>query len=417
MKSPLTIFTLALLMLGFGVSSVVARPVLAQTFIQPPSSPVGGNSANWLTTGATDERKIGSLLIGSLTAPSSLCLNADVSEITNPATTKCISAWSQVISLAGGPFVPLRTSGLTALTQSDPAQYFVTPSATSLGASSIQATGVNQAYSLIAEANPDNNAGYGLFAGDGGQPTAFAAQFSGRVGIGNTILISGATGPVGQLCLNDTAAYVPNGAAGCIDAWGDLGGTLTGFVKLQQTNPPIPEAGTAAASDVGNFAAVIFGHPPTGQPAQTFCGDGLCSTHINEDQANPNYCPIDCVAPNPPGSFSVFSEDNTIINLQIGGQAQTPAGLIRLLLVRSTNPSFINDLRSGFVPQNGVVYTSGQVLNGVTVAYSSALNPSGFSFFDSGLTNNTTYYYRLYQANLFPIYNRSPLTTQGKPNP
>ncbi|GEM_PF-4313949 len=407
------------------------RPrVFAQTFIEPPAAPTGGNSALWLTAGATDERKLGSLLIGQKSAtcdPADLLNRSDCSKLClNSADINgaCISSWGDAINLAGGPFVPLRITGLTAANQSDPTRYFATMTAADYGASSIQGSGPNQAYSLIAEANNDAsiNAGYGLFAGDGGATANFAAQFAGRVGIGNTILASGAAGPAGQLCLNSTAPYVSGNALGCIDAWGDLSiGALTGFVKLQSANPPTPEAGTAAANKVGNFGAVVFGHPPVGQPAKTFCGDGMCSTHLNEGiNTDANYCPIDCSPPSQPANVVLNSSGNNLVTLSIFSQAQLPSGKVLLLLARSTNPSFMNDVRSAFIPQNGVTYSVGQVINGVTIAFSQQVNQSsGTTIFDSipGPTIPVTYYYRLYQANLYPIYNQQPLTLQATTTP
>lgn len=428
-------------LLSVGIAVGPVPRVFAQTFIQPPAAPTGGNSALWLTTGTADERKLGSLMIGTSITPSKICLNAADSETTNLASTKCVASWTEALSLAGGPFVPLRaTTVLSAANQSDPNIYFTTPFATDPGAVTIQATGnsasQNQAISLIVEANddPGMNFGYGLFAGDGGVAANYAAQFSGRVGIGSTIDAAG--NPVlksGLLCLNDTATYASGGATGCISAWGDLvGGNIAGFVKLQTTNSPGPETGTAAVGPdvgtgfggVGNFGTVIFGHPPAGQPAKTFCGDGLCSTHINENSsADVNYCAIDCEAPLPPLILNVFASttpNSTSISIHItptSGQLPSGPSSVRLLLVRSTNPSFISDLKSAFVPQNGVVYSNGQVINGVTVSYAVTLNQSGggIDIFENVPTTRTTYYYRLYQANLFPIYNTAPLTNSGTP--
>lgn len=393
---------------------VLTLSTSAQTFIEPPAAPTGGNSASWITTSSRTERKLGSLSLGTNTVPASLCLNA-----TNESdAARCVSSWAQVINLSGGPFVALRTTGLAAGAQSDPAQYFSTPAANAgdVGAVAIQATGTNQAISLLVEANAGiSSAAYGLFAGDGGVATNYAAYFSGKVGIGTTTLVGGGTGPAGQLCLNSTVAYTSGATAGCVTSWAELVGGLSAFVHLQNTSSMTTDVGTAGVNEIGNFGSVVIGHPPAGQPAKTFCGDGMCSTNLNEDVgADANYCAIDCSTPAQPAQFTALYAFQGAAYFEGVGTAQTPSGTVQLLAVRSANPSFIEDTRTEFTPQNGVSYSTGMVVNGVTIVYAGPATPGAVrSFSDNGLTTGSTYYYRLYQANSYPVYNQTPLTTQA----
>lgn len=395
-------FSAAFFILAFGF----ALQTHGQTFIEPPSAPVGGNSASWITTGSTAERKLGSLSIGALAnpTPAKLCLNAlDANDL-----TKCVANWTDVVNLSGGPFVALRKTGVALPSQ--PITYFSTPAANAndRGAVTIQGTGTSQAYSLIAEANDEISAAYGLFASDGGDPTNFAAYFEGKVGIEATL---GVNLP-GRLCLNNITNYVTGGSDGCITNWSQLVGGLMSYVRLQSTNPPATDSGSAGATKVGNFGNVVVGVAPTGQAALTFCGDGQCSVHLNENvSGNSNYCPIDCVAPLPPARLSVISPYETYIRFIIRGQSQIPTGNYYLLLVRSSNPSFLTDLKSEFIPQNGITYTAGQTINNVKIVTARTSSGSNDIYVsDTGLATDVTYYYRLYQANLFPIYNQSPLT-------
>lgn len=394
-----------------GVVSV-SSVAMAQTFIEPPAAPTGGSSASWITTSSRTERKLGSLSLGTTASPVSLCLNA-----TNESdAARCVSSWGQVINLSGGPFVALRTTGLAASFQSDPAQYFSTPNsnASDFGSVAIQASGTGQAISLFVEANSSiSSAAYGLFAGDAGVTTNYAAYFSGKVGVGTTTLAGGGTGPAGQLCLNSTVAYTTGASAGCITSWVELVGGLNNFVRLQTTNAPTADVGTAGINEIGNFGSVVIGHPPAGQPTKVFCGDGFCSTNLNEDtSADANYCAIDCSAPALPAAFETLYAYQGNAYLEATGSAQTPSGAVQLLVVRSSNPTFYSDTRSEFTPQNGVAYSAGSVINGVTVvSYGPATPGSPRSITDTGLTVGETYYYRLYQANSFPVYNTTPLVS------
>ncbi len=397
-----TKYSLLLLTAGLGVFGWLG-PAVGQTFIEPSAPAPGGRSASWITTTDKTEWKVGSLQVGTVTIRSKICLNATDQDDPN----RCIDDWSDVVDKLGGPFVPLRKSGLAPAAEQYQREYFTTPTATPTGAVAIQASGTDQAISLLADANTGLSitAGAALFASDGGQDTNLAAQFDGRVSIGPTELYGILT--PGQLCLNSPTAvpYVSGAATGCITTWSEITSTITNYVRLQPTNPPTADAGSARVTGVGNFGAVILGHPPAGQPNQTFCGDGYCATHLNENvSGNGNYCPVDCTAPNPPTNLTVAVPGSTSLLLSITGQTQQPTGNYYLLLVRSSSPTFT------FVPQNGVSYTPGMSVNGARIVASIiATGSTTYSRIDVGLTRGTTYYYRLYQANLFPIYNQTPL--------
>jgi hypothetical protein len=184
-------------------------------------------------------------------------------------------------------------------------------------------------------------------------------------------------------------------------------------VRLQTTNAPTADAGTAGINEIGNFGSVVIGHPPVGQPTKVFCGDGLCSANLNEDvSADANYCAIDCSVPAMPAQFTTLYAYQGNAYLEATGSAQTPSGAVQLLVVRSSNPTFYDDTHSEFTPQNGVAYSAGSTMNGVTVvSYGPATPGSPRSIIDSGLTIGETYYYRLYQANSFPVYNPTPLVS------
>lgn len=408
---------LSILFVFFGVVGA-SSVTMAQTFIEPPAAPTGGNSASWITTSSRTERKLGSLSLGTDTSPVSLCLNStDASDV-----ARCVSSWGQVINLSGGPFVALRTTGVAASLQSDPVQYFSTPAgnASDFGSVAIQANGTGQAISLLVEANNNiSSAAYGLFAGDAGVTTNYAAYFSGKVGVGTTTLVGGGTGPAGQLCLNSTVAYTNGASVGCITSWAELFGGISNFVRLQTTNAPAADAGTAGIDEIGNFGSVVIGHPPAGQPTKVFCGDGMCSTNLNEDaSADANYCAIDCSVPAIPALFTTLYAYQGNAYLEATGSTQTPSGAVQLLVVRSSNPTFYDDTRSEFTPQNGVAYSAGSTINGVTVVYSGPATPgSPRSIIDTGLTVGETYYYRLYQANALPVYNPTPLVSLAAISP
>ncbi len=141
----------------------------------------------------------------------------------------------------------------------------------------------------------------------------------------------------------------------------------------------------------------------------------MCSTNLNEDVvADANYCAIDCSAPAQPAQFTALYAYQGAAYFEGVGSTQTPSGAVQLLAVRSANPSFIDDTRTEFTPQNGVSYSTGMVVNGVTIVYAGPATPGAVrSFSDNGLTTGSTYYYRLYQANSYPVYNQTPLTAQA----
>lgn len=400
---------------GFILGILLFAPAaVAQNIFEPPASPPGGNSASWISTDATTERKLGSVMIGSFGSPASLCLNASgVGD-----TDRCVTSWNDAIAKAGD-FVLRRTSGLSASDQANPLKYFDIPTATKVGTVVIQA-GSNQAISLLAEANTGiNSASYGLYAGNSGALANYAAYFDGLVGVGPTKITGVGVPPPGEICLNGTSPYVYPNPYGCVSSWSQVVGSAGNYVRLQANNPPTADVGNAAVNEIANFGSVMVGHPPANQPAKSFCGDAICSTHLNEQlSTDANYCIIDCTPVVGPFSLIELFSYQGIAQFRMRAAASNPTTITRLLLIRSENPAFITNIQSEFVPQNGVIYNEGSTIGSLRVVYSRQVSTStDVSISDTGLVDGTTYYYRLYQSNNYPIYYPNPLVESATPTP
>lgn len=286
-----TYLLIAVLVLGaWGV-----RSALAVSYIEP-TSPDGGTSAAPLNGSGTTQRKLGSLIIGSSTSPSYLCLNSDT-VTTDPAT--CISSWSQL----HGNYVTLSEKAIPpGGTLSD---YTVNGGPADSGFARIQAdTSLNQLYSLIVEA-PDfgGSTATGLYASDSGSNTNYAAEFNGAVYVGD-----GTAGSAKKFCLNglgalDTNSSSPTYGKGCIRSWSDLAAFMPSqnFVLLQSpAQAPNPQYGNIAvtgsavvATDAS--AGLVIGAPVAGTSATITCGDGMCNgTENGIAGSGANYCAVDC---------------------------------------------------------------------------------------------------------------------------
>jgi len=284
---------------------MVVTPFVTQAFTEPCTglnAPVAGctassNPATYhgekivqeLNTSDNPQLKTGSLLIGESngrlskcnytnnafdpgkeTYCSQLCINADATKGTTD-TANCITAWTDLQSLAPGTYLSKFTAGQS--NTSPPDQ----------GYSRIQAdSSLGQTISLIAEAD-GSATGRGI-VGNGKSDTRYAGRFDG------TIVVTGPGTYQGSICLND----VGGSGGSCIKTWADItNGTTAALVRLQTMNVyghHAPDQGNVGANGPVQAGSLVVGTPTFTTSVTNSCGDGICEA-ANESIST---CSLDC---------------------------------------------------------------------------------------------------------------------------
>ncbi len=267
---------------GFGGTA------LAQTFIEPSGPAPGGRSATYLDTSSTTQKKLGSLIIGDGAGTAeTFCLNANSSASTD---ANCITTWTDLLGKVGGPFVETHADD-TITSPGLPSSY--DPSF-QIGYARVRGNASPATDAIVATANLTYpGTAVAVYGTDNRDNSNYAGYFSGRLSIVNHYELSPIPDIPGEICLNADTPYNPADAApryGCIDDWADVGGVAAGpYVQLQPANPPNPQVGSAWISKSWQMGAVVAGNPSF--VSTSYCGDGLCSTNINESSGS---CAIDC---------------------------------------------------------------------------------------------------------------------------
>lgn len=273
-----------------------------------------------------------------------------------------------------------------------------------------------------------------------------SAQCPGVQGNGKPAVCS----PAGQLCLGFSQNPV------CISSWNDFqytttittGGayvqrfktstqtgsgseTLDTKVLPQDTNLNSSGNGaflsrhaTAGTISVGNAYAGDTTRPPgdpenpPGMNVHYTCGNGICDSGETGNTGSPYICQIDCSPPQVP-TLSFRFGTVTQVRMNVAANAnQKPTGSYMLLLVRSDDIAFNGpNWANLFVPRNGVTYTGGQRFGSVTIVSSQIRVNNTTTVVVDTVPTPGTYYYRLFQANAYPIYNLVPPTWPGSTDP
>ena len=372
---------IAALVLG----ACIVGPAQALQYIEP-TSPLGGTSAAPLNGSSSTQRKLGSLIIGSGSSPSSLCLNTDTVS-SDPSV--CITSWSQL----HGNFVTLSQTAIPISQQLS--DYKVSSTQTSdIGFARIQADPTkSQYYSLILEANGSGaQSATALYASDGGLSTNYAAQFNGSVYLGD-----GTSGSAKKFCLNGAFALDTNTSSatygkGCISSWSQLAAFVPSqnFVFLQTPNQtPTPQYGNIAINGsaimaTDTTAGVVIGAPVAGTSVTVTCGDGLCNGSESGVAGNANYCAVDCDRI-PPGNI-VLGTPNL----------DTTIGRVIFTWTNPSDADFagVRIIRTIGTPATGPTQTTQTGANAVyTVTKNQTPNNQLTS---SGLSSGTIYYFSFY---------------------
>lgn len=378
-------------------SSVVIPSVTMAQLINPTAPPPAGQTAQPLTTSSVTQQKTGTLVIGATSATcsatdtsgcASLCLNA-----TGPTDTSgaCIKSWSDIANAVGNSYLQLTSAAFpsTALPSSQ------------TGVVSMKGTdGQARPYTINLTADTVGGS-TGLYA-DGRRIDQYAGYFIGKVSIAAAL-----NGTRGRICLNskdDYGAVPAEDAKGyyCITTWSDIrGAPITDKLTLAAAANPATESGNVVLSRAYGAGSVIIGDPVNVSVALK-CGDGMCSAGttpaLSENATN---CPIDCAVVPQPASFTTTGQtDKVSIVYQSANDTTSP--LVRVLIVRSDQPDYI------FKPVDGVIYPLGGNSRFAVIYSNSFSRQSTLSIVDAsgtyGMVSGRTYYYRAYQANLYPRY-------------
>lgn len=274
-------------------------PVVGQAFVEPSATPptTATNEIPTVLNGSSFyQRKTGSLLIGSATNPSRLCLSPRIFGSPTPYPSasdplNCVASWAGLSGMIIDSSTFLRRlSGPTHNPGTPtPADDTIDDGYINIQALSNTAVGfMTQSISFIAEANPTSFAAIpAAIYGDGVVGTNYAGIFSGRLGV---FPDNGLT----RLCLNDRDAG-GDPATDCITRWSDLtvaaDPTIVHLQNMQSaTTPPVTDVGSVATGGLLVSGSLVAGEPVAGMATILSCGDGMCST-ITESRVN---CPVDC---------------------------------------------------------------------------------------------------------------------------
>ena len=401
-NTPLYVAAYPVVLLAIG-SMVVLFGWVSRTnalFVNPSSPPPGGVSSIPLNSSDTAQTKIGSLVLGaygiagcnssSTIGCAKLCLNSRTGSSDN---TKCISSWGGLQGIGDTGLLKLNTvPGIVA-----PQQGYVYLSG---DANDPHATlnitvslGINAVTALYAEGNSiDNYAGY--FSGDV-QIEKASTEMAGKFG---------------HLCLNGTGTRFDhstdsNNGYYCISQWTDLSATVADKLTLQASAAPMTEYGSVGIAQAFNSGSVVLGDASYVDVSNK-CGDGMCDSagangkQENSNVGDPGYCPIDCGTPLSPSAFTATAAASPTVHLSVTAIALAQPVALQVLVVRSTDPN------SPFIPQDGITYTPGGTSAFAIVYAGSVTAGTPVAITDStyGITAGTKYYYRAFQANLFPKY-------------
>lgn len=387
--------------------------VQAAYYNNPTAVPPGGNTANFLDTSSNSQKKIGSLMVGDPSHTEGgagyldrLCLNAYASRSgsLDYQTDKrnCIRQWSNIPSAYGTSLVRLYQD-LPGGNYYAPQEGYVAITGNIANQSAATFTTMASSGTFGGSPAPLPVALY-AYSSYNGDASNIAGHFIGRVAIKNALKPDLTEDPdTTLLCLNDTVyPFNETTGYGCIRTWADLGEILPGvdYVRLQSTNNPTPDNGRAAVTSAAAMGTLIAGDPPVcGGSGCPTCGDGQCTNGEAVDT-----CPVDCQAVAGPGYFLAFDNKNGTAHILVTGPSQPYPGTI--VIFRSTDPSF------SFTPMDGAVYQANTIIGTDTVVvFTSNAMYSQKSFDDTFMiTGGRTYYYRVFAANKFPIYNHTPWT-------
>lgn len=426
-----------MLTLTLGTTVMTGR-VLAQSYVYP-TTPTGGNIAPAITSSVNTQLKTGTLrIVGKL------CLNADAGGAggrLGTSSSDCISAWSDLGSVVGGPFVNLSQTGVDITRHLDPMQLSQYSQQTGyIHVKDTHSASVDQRFTTIAKATNFSICSYDLGSGDQGQgqcasdsgntcyfnsdcgynstavyatdsgvATNYAAYFAGTVYVSSPTADPSAGAKSGRICLNGlqgaTFTDPPGGA--CISSWNEIAGSSApNYVLAQTAVPPTGQNSGAMLSGVGVFGSAIAGSA-AGLPISLTCGDGLCSSNENNTPGSPSYCPIDC-APVPPLQTFTTAMNSGKTHLTVRTSTAPPAGLVNVLIIRSTGSA------STFQPINGVTYATGQTIGTDKIIFAGTASQNVLvTIPDDVLPGPGTYFYRGFQGNLAPRYGAPRDSTLG----
>lgn len=386
------------------------QQVEAATLINPTSPPPGGQTAEPITSSSTEQRKLGSLIIGPSGSSGAdnplLCLNA--SDLLDD--TKCISNWSEVNGIFGSSYVKLNIGAL-----------FFPPTGQQLQSGYVRLQGddlenypVTSRFAVYDGLSGTPVGTYTALYADGLSPDNMAGYFVGTFGVEPSV-----NGSLGRLCLNGTAASAADSSAGhyCISQWSQVVPNITNKFTLQSLTPtssPVSEIGGVSLGQAFNSGAMIIGDPSTMEFKIT-CGDGMCNAGETAT-AGPKYCPIDCVSI---GSIAIFTATSNVngVDLEITTGTQSPAGTPRTILVVRSDAAL-----NSFRPMHGIKYARGGTTNFAVVDTKTCTpflgRPSCTVYITdpasmtdpayTGLISGRTYYYSAWQGNAYPRYQLSP---------
>lgn len=403
----------------------IAKQTYGQSFVQPPSLTPSADVAPTLSASPNAERKLGSLLIGTSTAPAKFCLNAATENDPPPG---CISSWSDLSSLVGS-FVRLSSAAISGDTQ----QIASYGSAQSGQARLSGSPSTNPlAYNLVVEPpsggfcqiNEGESDGRCSLTGNGcrynsechyndvstsvyaaGNAALSAAQFEGRFYVAPTLTPPG-NYQYGRLCLNGVDDPLNDGSGGyCISGWQELASTATPtYWKLQSTGPGTPldyQSAHVFVSGAANFDSVVVGDS-TAAPLTYSCGDGLCA-----GSETVSSCFMDCADVSALSQFTVTPVDRGVsMTIQTNrlDYSNLTTDDVRVLVLRSSGAPTMT-------PQNGAVYGLNSTLGNATVVYSSVADQlATVTSSEMNLTNCTAYTYTAHQGNMYPRYASTPKT-------
>lgn len=367
------------------VALFVLPPLARGQIINPTAPPPAGQTAVPLNTSSGWQWKLGSLIIGDNgRGNTKLCLNAPAG-IVDPSTVSdptCIVTWNELGAGLAGGFVSLR--GEVIAVPGNLASY----AAPQRGYVRLRGNQNTYGATLRSEANKDLGGSTALYA-DGLDYYNYAGYFSGRLAIEPT------ASTLGLLCLNSTS----NDGAGhyCISHWSDIApAAISNKLTLQDPSvAPSTEQGNVFIKQAFTAGSFIIGDP-IALSVTLKCGDGMCSNY-GPTPENTTNCSIDCALISRAATFTITPDINSaVLHIVTGSQGADPN--VYVLVARSSTPTF------AFEPVNGTSYAVGgtNALK-IVIARVQAAN-STYNFTDSGLTGDATYYYRVYQANLYPRY-------------
>lgn len=383
------------------VTACLVLPSVAMAqLVNPTAPPPAGQTAQPLTSSSATQQKTGTLVIGALGAAGTNCSPTDTSgcaalclNATGPTDSSgaCIKSWSDIANAVGNSYLQLTSAAFPSTSLP----------ASQTGVVSMKGTdGQARPYTINLTADTVGGS-TGLYA-DGRRIDQYAGYFIGKVSIAADL-----NGTRGRICLNskDNYGVVPTEDAKgyyCITTWSDIrGAPITDKLTLAAAANPATETGNVVLSRAYGAGSVVIGDPVNLSVALK-CGDGMCSAGttpaLSENATN---CPIDCATVPQPANFTTTGQTEKV-SVVYQSANDTTSSLVRVLIVRSDQSDFI------FKPVDGVVYPLGGNSRFAIIYSNTFSRLSTLSIVDAantyGMVSGRTYYYRAYQANLYPRY-------------